>query len=179
MARAIYKEVADLIKIGTFELVPLPDGRQAIGSKLVLKVKYRADGSWDKDKARLVALGFLERVGIDFYSTFAPMASLTSVRTIMSIAVHYGLPIFHADVPQAFLRSEMDTEVFLRLPKGVNIVDVNDASKSTYSLISAGRARPPSPRRPAETHPRSEETSRRSPPCYFRSSLVPGTFLTT
>ena len=131
MARAIYKEVADLIKIGTFELVPLPDGRQAIGSKLVLKVKYRADGSWDKDKARLVALGFLERVGIDFYSTFAPMASLTSVRTIMSIAVHYGLPIFHADVPQAFLRSEMDTEVFLRLPKGVNIVDVNDASKST------------------------------------------------
>ena len=59
------------------------------------------------------------------------MASLTSVRTIMSIAVHYGLPIFHADVPQAFLRSEMDTEVFLRLPKGVNIVDVNDASKST------------------------------------------------
>jgi len=59
------------------------------------------------------------------------MASLTSVRTVMAIAVHHGLPIFHADVPQAFIRSEIDTEMFLKLPKGVNIVDVNDASRST------------------------------------------------
>ena len=133
MLRAIRKEIVDLLKIGTFELCSLPDGRQPIGSKLVLKVKYKADGSPDKDKARLVALGFLERVGVDFYSTFAPMASLTSVRTVMSIAVHHGLPIYHADVPQAFLRSLIDTEMFLKLPKGVNIVDVNDPSKSTLN----------------------------------------------
>ena len=90
MARAIHKEVSDLIKVGTFELMPLPNDRQAIGSKFVLKVKYRADGMLDKDKARLVALGFLERIGVDFFSTFAPMASLTSVRTVIAIAVHHG-----------------------------------------------------------------------------------------
>ena len=38
MARAIHKEISDLIKVGTFELMPLPNGRQAIGSKLVFKV---------------------------------------------------------------------------------------------------------------------------------------------
>ena len=48
-----------------------------------------------------MALGFLERIGVDFFSTFAPMASLTSVRTGIAIAVHHGLPIYHADVPQA------------------------------------------------------------------------------
>ena len=89
-------------------------------------MKYRAEGTLDKDKARLVALGFLYHTGVDFFSTFAPMASLTSVR-----AVHPGLPIYHAVVPQAFLRSDMDTEVFLRLPKGVNIVGVNDPNRST------------------------------------------------
>ena len=115
MARAIHKEISDLIKVGTFELMPLPNGRQAIGSKLVLKVKFRADGTPDKDKARLVALGFLERIGVDFFSTFAPMASLTSVRTVIAIAVHHGLPIYHADVPQAFLRSKMDTETRSRV----------------------------------------------------------------
>ena len=62
----IAKEIGDLLKIGTFELVELPDGRKPIGSKLVLKVKHKADGTWEKDKARLVALGFLERVGLDF-----------------------------------------------------------------------------------------------------------------
>ena len=56
MARAIHKEISDLIKVGTFELMPLPNGRQAIGSKLVLKVKFRADGTPDKDKARLLNL---------------------------------------------------------------------------------------------------------------------------
>ena len=133
MMRAIYKEIYDLIKIGTFELCELPDGREPIGSKLVLKVKYKADGQFDKDKARLVALGFLERVGIDFHSTFAPMASLTSVRVIISIAVHHGWPIFHADIPQAFLRSKLDTDIYFKLPKGVNIVDVHDPTRSTLN----------------------------------------------
>ena len=63
----------------------LPGGMIYFGSsKLVLKVKYRADGTPDKDKARLVALGFIQQIGVDFYSTFSPMASLTSVRTIFA-----------------------------------------------------------------------------------------------
>ena len=67
--RSIHKELKDLCRVGTWQLEPLPDGRKTIGSKLVHKTKYRADGSFDKDKSRLVALGFLERAGIDFHAT--------------------------------------------------------------------------------------------------------------
>ena len=118
--RSIHKELKDLCRVGTWQLEPLPDGRKTIGSKLVHKTKYRADGSFDKDKSRLVALGFLERAGIDFHATYSPMASLTAVRLVLSLAVHNSLPIYHADVPQAFLRADLDTEVYLTLPKGIN-----------------------------------------------------------
>merc|ERR1712091_482798 len=82
MMDAIIKEINGLVALGTFELVPPPKGHRPIDSRLVLKVKYKADGSYAKHKARLVARGFLARLGIDFFSTFSPMASLTAVRVL-------------------------------------------------------------------------------------------------
>ena len=72
--KAIIKEISDLLAIGTFELVPVPQDRQAIKSRIVLKVKYLADGTYNKHKARLVAKGFMQRLGVDFFSVFSPMA---------------------------------------------------------------------------------------------------------
>ena len=45
MVKAIIKEISDLLAIGTFELVPLPQNRQPVKSRIVLKVKYFADGT--------------------------------------------------------------------------------------------------------------------------------------
>ena len=58
MAKAIAKEIHDLISIGTMSWSRLPDDRRAMSSKLVLKIKYKADGQLDKFKGRLVARGF-------------------------------------------------------------------------------------------------------------------------
>ena len=55
MLTAIAKEIHGLCALRTFVVEPLPDGRQPNSTKLVLKVKYKADGAYDKDKARLVA----------------------------------------------------------------------------------------------------------------------------
>jgi hypothetical protein len=43
----------------------LPLGRNAIGDKWVFKVKAKPDGSVDRFKARLVAQGFTQRVGVN------------------------------------------------------------------------------------------------------------------
>ena len=50
---AIWKEIKGLlVDLGTLSLEPLPAGQRALDSRIVLKVKYRADGSFDKNKAR-------------------------------------------------------------------------------------------------------------------------------
>ena len=132
MIRAIAKEIVDMIQISTFELCPLPKYRHTIPTKLVLKVKHRADGTLDKYKARLVVQGFHQVLGKDFHATFSPMASFVNVRLVISMAVTHGWPLMHADVPQAFLRSNMDTDVYVGLAKGVELID--KVSKLPYNF---------------------------------------------
>jgi hypothetical protein len=55
---AMHHELDMLRKNSTYELVPLPAGRKAIGIKWIFKVKLNPDGSINKYKARLVAKGF-------------------------------------------------------------------------------------------------------------------------
>ena len=55
-----WKAAADLeikahVDNGTWEPCPLPSGRKAIGCRWVLVVKYHADGTVERHKARLVA----------------------------------------------------------------------------------------------------------------------------
>jgi hypothetical protein len=50
MIKAITKEIHDLVSLGTFEWCRLPDNRRPISSRLVLKIKYKADGELDKYK---------------------------------------------------------------------------------------------------------------------------------
>ena len=55
---AMEKEIESLRKNDVWELVDLPKGRKAVGSKWVFKIKTDAEGSVERFKARLVAQGF-------------------------------------------------------------------------------------------------------------------------
>ena len=135
MLAAIAKEINDLVATGCFAVVEIPYDRTAINSRIVLKVKYRANGEYDKHKARLVAKGFMERLGADFFSTFSPMASLTTARALLALAVHKNLPVHHSDIPQAFIKSLLDTDIWLKLPPGINLVDENGKAHKIVKLI--------------------------------------------
>lgn len=70
----------------TWTIIPRPMDKKTVGCKWVYKAKYNADGSLDRCKARLVAQGFTQQAGIDFLDTFSPMAKLTSIRILLSLA---------------------------------------------------------------------------------------------
>ena len=129
MMEAISKEMKGLIDKNTFSIEVLPPDRETINCKFVLKVKYKANGDFDVNKARCVVQGFNQRMGKDFYSTFSPMASLTSVRMILAMAVHMNLPIKHMDVPQAFIQAMVDADIYVKLPKGVSILTLDAAGR--------------------------------------------------
>ena len=74
---------------GTWDLVPLPTRKKAIGCCWVFAVKFNPDGYVARLKARLVAKGYVKTYGVDYSDTFSPLAKLTSVRLFISLAVSY------------------------------------------------------------------------------------------
>ena len=64
----------------------------------MFKVKETAEGRIERYKARLVAKGSLQKYGVDFEETFAPVAKFTSIRIILSIAAQYKLVLHQMDV---------------------------------------------------------------------------------
>ena len=101
-----------------WDLVELPRDRKAVGSKWVYKVKKNADGSVERYKARLVAQGFTQKFGIAYDETFCPVVRFESVRTVIALAVQYGLKLHQMDVATAFLNGELKEEVYMKQPEG-------------------------------------------------------------
>lgn len=51
----------------TWKLVPLPPGRKPVQCKWVYKIKYHSDGIINRYKAHLVAKGFTQKHGVDYF----------------------------------------------------------------------------------------------------------------
>lgn len=69
------------------DLGTLPNGKQAIDSKWVYQLKYKPSGEIERYKARVVAKGYTQMEGVDFHDSFAPVAKLVTVRTLLAVAV--------------------------------------------------------------------------------------------
>ncbi|KAL6137342.1 hypothetical protein ACLB2K_062634 [Fragaria x ananassa] len=83
---AMQQEIQALQANGTWSLVPLPPHKTPIGCKWVYKIKLNSDGTVERYKARLVAKGYSQIEGVDYRETFAPVAKLTTVRVLLSLA---------------------------------------------------------------------------------------------
>ncbi|XP_068641895.1 uncharacterized mitochondrial protein AtMg00820-like [Aristolochia californica] len=70
----------------TWNIVACPPTIRPLGSKWVFSVKLCSDGSLDRYKTCLVALGNRLEYGIDYEETFAPVAKMTTICTILAIA---------------------------------------------------------------------------------------------
>ena len=80
---AIQSELKPLEAFDTFDVVTLPLGKKSVGCKYVFKIKYKPDGIVDKQKARLVAQGFLQQEGVDYNEIFVPVVDSTSISLLL------------------------------------------------------------------------------------------------
>ena len=115
---AMKSEMKSLSDNNVWDLVQLPIGKKAVGSKWVYKVKRGADGSVERHKARLVAQGFSQRYGADYDETFSPVVRSESLRSLVAISVQCGFKLHHVDVSTAFLNGNLEEEVYMKQPKG-------------------------------------------------------------
>ncbi|CAI7734425.1 unnamed protein product [Closterium sp. NIES-53] len=71
--KAMESELKSIEENGTWELVELPEGRKAIMSKWLFKIKSDADGKIERYKSRLVAKGYQQKEKVEYKELFAPV----------------------------------------------------------------------------------------------------------
>lgn len=99
------------------------------------------EGSAKRYKARLCARGFLQRYGVDYTETFAPVVRYDSLRVVLALVTHLDLEMLQFDVRMAFLYGDLDETIYMKIPEGLTADEniVYKLNKSLYGLKQAPR----------------------------------------
>lgn len=138
--RAMKEEYDSLIKNETWELVDKPKDAKIVDNKWVYKVKLE-NNNQTRYKARLVARGFTQEYGVNYYETFSPVVRFTSIRTILAIAAKRDMHMKQFDVKTAFLNGDLMETVYMEQPIGFDDGSkrVCKLKKSLYGLKQSSR----------------------------------------
>jgi hypothetical protein len=114
------REIKSLEVARTWKTDLCPPGKNIVGAKWVFKLKRKANGSINKYKARLVARGFTQIYGVDYYDTFSLVARLASFRVLMALVARFGWELEAFDFNSAYLNGELDKneEIYMQEPPG-------------------------------------------------------------
>ena len=141
---AMQEELHQFERNKVWYLVPPPVGKkEPIGTRWVFRNKVDEDGHVIRNKARLVAQGYVQ-TDLDFEESFAPVARLEAIRMFLAFAAHHKFKVYQMDVKSAFLNGELEEEVFVKQPPG--FIDekhphwVYRLDKALYGLRQAPRA---------------------------------------
>ena len=86
----------------------------------MFKRKFDAFGNFTKYKTRLVAKGFLQKIGIDYSDVFSPVTKLSTLRVLLSHVTAFDLELRHVDIRTTFLNGKLDEEVYIAVPEGLH-----------------------------------------------------------
>jgi hypothetical protein len=106
-----------------WDIVPRLKGKSVVTSKWIYKIKHATDGSVEKYKEKIVAIGFSHVEGIDYEETFSPVARYTSICTVISLATYMGWRLHQMDAMTSFLNGDIEEEVYIKQPDGFMIRD--------------------------------------------------------
>ncbi|SOV06544.1 uncharacterized protein UDID_17512 [Ustilago sp. UG-2017a] len=105
---AIRKELDGLEAMGTWEIMDVPPNTRLVDSKIVLRLK-------------LVARGFTQREGIDFEETFVPVAPLSAIRALLSLAVERNWEVHQLNITMAYINSTLNHVIYMKPPEGAKV----------------------------------------------------------
>ena len=110
------EEIEIIEKNNIWELVERPQGKEIIGVKWIYKVKLNSDGSFQRNKGRLVAKGYTQLLGINYQESFASVSRLDTIRALIALAAQKGWSLYQLDVKLVFLNGELKEEVYIEQP---------------------------------------------------------------
>ena len=93
--------------------------KDPITGRWVFRTKRDSRGEVIKLKARLVVQGFQQVPGIDFTETYASTSTPLTWRIILAWAAMEDLEAKQINFIGAFLNSDPNTDIYIKLPKGL------------------------------------------------------------
>jgi hypothetical protein len=98
------------------------------------KIKTKSYGTIEWYKAHLVTKGYAQEYGIDYEETFAHVARIISVHSLLAIAAVHQWPLFQMDVKNAFLNGDLNEKVYMQTPPSYSNCLNKVCSSSSCSL---------------------------------------------
>ncbi|CAI7852443.1 unnamed protein product [Closterium sp. NIES-54] len=102
---------------GTYVDEVPPPGANIVSGMWIFRVK-RPPGSPPVFKARYVARGFSQRLGVDYFQTFSPTPKMTTLRVLLYVAAQRDYELHSLDFSTAFLQGSLHEEIWLRRRPG-------------------------------------------------------------
>jgi hypothetical protein len=112
---AMLEELNNFKRNKVWSLVRRPK-QNVVGTKWVFHNKQDEHGVVTRNKARRVAKGYAQVVGLDFEETFAHVARLESISILLAYVAHHSFKLFQMDVKSAFLNGPIKQEVYVEQP---------------------------------------------------------------
>ncbi|GJU20095.1 putative ribonuclease H-like domain-containing protein [Tanacetum coccineum] len=112
--------------------------------KKVFRNKMDEKGIVIRNKARLVAQGYIQEERIDYDEVFAPVARIEAIMLFLAYASFKDFVVYQMDVKSAFLYGKIEEEMYVCQPSGFEDPDFPDkvykVEKALYGLHQAPRA---------------------------------------
>nr|GEZ29870.1 retrovirus-related Pol polyprotein from transposon TNT 1-94 [Tanacetum cinerariifolium] len=115
---ALTEELHQFDRLDVWELVDRPLCTNVINLKLLWKNKRDEENTVIQNKSRLVAKEYVQKEGVDFEESFAPVARLEVVRLFIAYAAHKSFTIYQMDIRTTFLYGPLKEEVYVNQPDG-------------------------------------------------------------
>ena len=117
---AIQDEINTMVEKNVFEIVDKkdkPSNQNPILTKWVFKKKNNF-----KYRERLVAFGFQQIQGIDYFDSHSPVIHDICTRMIMMMSMKNNVKLVLIDITKAFLESKLKEDIYIEVPKGYSDV---------------------------------------------------------
>ena len=88
--KAMEKEIAALQENNVWQVMKRTPGSNSLQTKWVYKTKIDAQGKIDSLKARLVACGNEQILGVDYSFKFAAFLDMSTLKVILALAATWG-----------------------------------------------------------------------------------------
>lgn len=107
-------EYEALLRNHTWDLVPYSPHMNLITTKCIFRVKYKANGSVGSYKVGLVARGFQQNAGVNYFNTFSPVIKPLTLSIMFTFAATKGWKVQQVDINNAFLNGTLKETTYIK-----------------------------------------------------------------